>query len=101
MVGMDVALLNAPVDRTPQAGKSRQLTRIQVALCSVAAFSALILIFTLEGLTPFVLALIGALGAIFMGAAVAGAWRLTGRREDGVPPDRGLRNPSGPNSGAR
>ena len=49
----EVALLNAPVDRTPQACKSPQLTRIQAALYSVAAFSALILIFTLEGHTFF------------------------------------------------
>ena len=92
MVGMDVAPLNATVDRTPQAGQSRQLSRIQVALCAVAAIVALVLLFTLEGLTPFVLALIGASGVIFMGAVVAGAWRLTGLREGSAAPGRAAKS---------
>ena len=92
MVGMDVAPLNATVDRTPQAGQSRQLSRIQVALCAVAAIFALVLLFTLEGLTPFVLALIGASGAIFMGAVVAGAWRLTELREGSAAPGRAAKS---------
>ena len=92
MVGMDVAPLNATVDRTPQAGQSRQSSRIQVALCALAAIVALVLLFTLEGLTPFVLALIGASGAIFMGAVVAGAWRLTELREGSAVPGRAAKS---------
>ena len=88
MVGMDVALLNATVDHTPQAGKSRRLNLIQVAVWLVAAIAALVLVITLEGLSPFVLAVFGALSAIFVGAGVAGAWRLTGPREERVSPSR-------------
>ena len=82
MVGMDVAPLNVTVDRTPQAGTSRQLIGIQVGLWLVAAIAALVLVFTLESLTPFVLELIGAVGAIFLGVAIVEAWRLTGSWEE-------------------
>ena len=85
MVGMDVAPLNAAVDRTTLVGKARQLNRVQMTLSLVAAIAALVLLITLEGLSPFVLAVIGALSAIFLGAVFAGAWRLTGPREARVP----------------